>query len=77
LIRDTPYKGKKPGKYLFSLSIAGLIITIALPNVPFGTEVGLFPLPFINFGAMLLIVAAYIITADLLKIWFFKKYRSI
>jgi|SRR5665647_731593 len=67
----------KPGKYLFILSIAGLIITIALPYVPFGTEVGLVPLPFINFGAMLLIVAAYIITADLLKIWFFKKYRSI
>lgn len=66
----------KPGKYLFILSIVGLIITVVLPYVPFGTAVGLVPLPFINFGAVLLITAAYIITADLLKIWFFKKYGS-
>jgi Mg2+-importing ATPase len=30
----------------------------------------------INLGVMLIIVAAYIITADLLKVWFFKKFRS-
>jgi Mg2+-importing ATPase len=64
----------KPGKYLFTLSIVGLIITIILPYMPFANEVGLVPLPIINFGAILLIVLAYIITADLLKVWFFKKY---
>jgi P-type Mg2+ transporter len=66
----------KPGKYLFVLSILGLVITIALPYMPFAKEVGLVPLPFINFAAMLLIVLAYIITADVLKVWFFKKYRT-
>ncbi len=65
-----------PGKYLFIFSIVGLIITIALPYMPFAFEVGLVPLPFINFIAMLAIVALYVITADLLKVWFFKKYRS-
>ncbi len=66
----------KPGSYLFLLSIIGLIITIALPYMPFANQFGLMPLPLTNLGAMLLIIAMYIATADLLKVWFFKKYRS-
>ncbi len=66
----------KPGKYLFLLSILGFILTLGLPYIPLAKEVGLVPLPLFQLGAMLLIVAAYIITADLLKVWFFKKYRS-
>ncbi|MEA5260215.1 magnesium-translocating P-type ATPase [Arcicella aquatica] len=66
----------KPGSYLFILSIVGLVLTIAMPYLPFANEVGLVPLPLLNLGLMLLIVATYIITADLLKVWFFKKYRS-
>jgi Mg2+-importing ATPase len=66
----------KPGKYLFLLSIFGLLLTIILPYMPFANEIGLSPLPFINFATMLIIVVTYIITADILKVWFFKKYRS-
>ncbi len=66
----------KPGKYLFILSIIGLILTIGLPYLPFAGDFGLTPLPIINLGAMLLIVLGYIITADILKVWFFKKYQS-
>ena len=66
----------RPGKYLFILSVLGLIITITLPYMPFAGAVGLVPLPFMAFGAMLVIVALYIITADLLKVWFFKKFRN-
>jgi Mg2+-importing ATPase len=66
----------QPGKYLFILSLVGLVITIGLPYSPLAQEVGLVPLPLINLGFMLSIVAAYIITADLLKVWFFKKYRN-
>ena len=66
----------KPAKSLFVLSIVGLIITLALPYMPFAFEIGLVPLPFLNLGAMLLIVIAYIITADILKVWFFKKYYT-
>ncbi|MFV5685405.1 magnesium-translocating P-type ATPase [Flavobacterium sp. GB2R13] len=64
----------KPGKYLFILSILGLLITIILPYLPIATTIGLSPIPFLNMGIMLLIVLIYIITADLLKVWFFKKY---
>lgn len=65
----------QPGKYLFILSVLGLFLTLGLPYSPLATEVGLTPLPWANLSIMLIIVAAYIITADLLKVWFFKKYR--
>ena len=66
----------KPAKPLFLLSILGLVITVALPYLPFLQEIGLVPLPFINLVAMLAIVAAYIFTADLLKVWFFRRYKD-
>ena len=65
-----------PGNYLFILSVAGLIFTIALPYLPFAKQLGLTPLPFFNFALMLIIVASYVVTADILKVWFFKKYRN-
>jgi Mg2+-importing ATPase len=66
----------RPGKYLFLLSIIALFLTIGLPYFPFASDIGLTPLPILNLCAMLLIVAAYITTADFLKIWFFKKYHN-
>ncbi|EIA10580.1 hypothetical protein HJ01_00086 [Flavobacterium frigoris PS1] len=39
----------------------------------FANEIGLSPLPIINFTAMLIIVATYIITANILKVWFLKR----
>jgi Mg2+-importing ATPase len=66
----------RPGKYLFILSIFGLVLTIALPYMPFADTIGLSPLPLLNLAIMCGIVAAYIITADLLKVWFFKSHRS-
>lgn len=62
----------KLGKYLFILSILGLILMLGLPYLPFAQDLGLVPLPMFNLGIMLLIVASYTITADILKVWFFK-----
>ena len=64
----------RPGKYLFILSVIGLVITVLLPYIPLASEIGLVPLSFINLSAMFLIVAAYLATADLLKVWFFKRH---
>lgn len=66
----------QPGKYLFLLSIFGLVLTLSLPYLPFANKVGLSPLPLLTLGIMLAIVSVYILTADLLKVWFFKNYRS-
>jgi Mg2+-importing ATPase len=51
-------------------------LTLGLPYLPFANDIGLTPLPFLNLGAMLTIVASYILTADLLKVWFFKKFHN-
>jgi P-type Mg2+ transporter len=66
----------RPGKYLFILSFIALALTIGLPYLPIANDIGLTPLPIVNLGAMLLIVAAYIFTADVLKVWFFEKYQN-
>jgi Mg2+-importing ATPase len=66
----------RPGKYLFLLSVLGFAITILLPYLSFANQIGLTPLPLSFLGVIFSIVAAYIITADLLKVWFFKKYQS-
>lgn len=66
----------RPGSYLLILSIIGLLLTITLPYLPFANSLGFVHLPFINLVAMLLVVMAYIITADLLKVWFFKNNKN-
>jgi Mg2+-importing ATPase len=66
----------KPAKFLFIFSAIALSLTISLPYMPFAQEVGLMPLPLINLAAMLLIVTLYVLTADVLKVWFFKKYKN-
>ena len=66
----------RPGKYLFLLSVFGLALTVGLPYTPLADSVGLTPLPAMSLGIMLLIVAVYIVTADMLKVWFFRKFRS-
>lgn len=63
----------KPGTILFLLSLVGLILTIYLPYSPLNIDLGLVSLPFSQLGILLAIVAAYILTADLLKYWYFKK----
>lgn len=66
----------RPGKYLFIFSIIALILTIALPYLPFAGDIGLVPLPPLIPGVMLAIVFVYILTADMLKVWFFKKFQN-
>ncbi len=63
----------KPARSLIILSGIGLVVTLLLPYMPFADRIGLVQLPFINLGAMLLIVLVYILTADLLKVWFFRQ----
>jgi Mg2+-importing ATPase len=63
----------KPGKYLFILNLLGLVLTISLPYLPFAGDLGLVPLSAAVILSMFAIVLLYILTADLLKIWFFKR----
>ena len=58
-------------------SILALVLTLVLPYIPFANQLELVPLPLKTLAAMLLIVFSYIITADLLKVWFFNNKRFI
>ena len=62
----------KPGKYLMWFSAVSLIITLALPFTPLSAELGLAKLPLNVAIAIVIILALYVITADLLKIYFFR-----
>lgn len=64
----------KPGKYLFLLSVLGLILTLGLPYSFLAAEIGITPIPLYNLSILLTIVLLYVVTADILKVWFFKKY---
>lgn len=63
----------RPGIKVLVFSGVAFGLTIGLPYLPLARQTGLIPLPLGVFGTMLLIVATYIITADLLKVWFFRK----
>lgn len=63
----------RPARLMVILSLTGLALTLALPYLPFAESIGMTPLPLHYLALLLGIVLAYIITADLLKVWFFKK----
>jgi Mg2+-importing ATPase len=64
-----------PGKLLIILSIVAFVITILLPFTPLAADLGFAVPPFqltVSIGGILLL---YVITADMIKILFFKKWR--
>jgi Mg2+-importing ATPase len=62
----------KPGKYLFVISAIALVLTVSLPYFPFASDLGFVALPLGYIILLFGIILTYIITADLIKIWFFK-----
>ncbi|MFT3747229.1 MAG: magnesium-translocating P-type ATPase [Agriterribacter sp.] len=63
-----------PSQPLVLLTVIAVIITFALPYLSFAHNIGFVHLSLLNLGVMLGIVMLYILTADWLKVWFFKKY---
>ncbi len=63
----------RPGKLLIALSALGLFITIFLPFSPFATQLGFVVPPFKLLGIIAAILVLYVITADIIKVLFFKK----
>ena len=62
-----------PGKLLIALSALGLLITVVLPFTPFATQLGFVVPPFQLLGIIVGILLLYVITADIIKVMFFKK----
>lgn len=66
-----------PSRPLVLLTVITVLATLALPYLSFAGDMGFVRLTLINLGVMLGIVALYILTADWLKVWFFRKYTPV
>jgi len=71
-----PLLHSRPGKYLLWLSAGTIVLTLLLPWLPFADMAGLVPLPLCALGTILLLVILYVVTAEKLKQWFFRKYAG-
>jgi len=66
----------KPGKLLLWLSMMAILFTVSIPFIPIFEQIGLVEMPIHRILILLTIVVFYVLTADFLKIWFFKKYSE-
>jgi len=71
-----PFFKSLPGKYLSIATSLIVVFVFILPYLPFSDLLGFSKLPLMFFFWMLLIVAAYMITAELAKRWFFSKIKN-
>jgi P-type Mg2+ transporter len=71
-----PFLKSLPGKYLSISTSAVVLFVLILPFTPLAGLFGFVPLPIIFYGWMLLIVTAYIISAEIAKKWFYKRIKN-
>jgi Mg2+-importing ATPase len=70
-----PFFKSKPGKYLLIATLSIAIITLVFPFTPLGNIFGFTPLPLSTYLFLLLIVAFYILAAEITKKIFYKKVK--
>ena len=70
-----PFFRSRPGKYLLIATLSIAVITLLLPFSPLGTIFGFSPLPVKTYLLLLLIVAVYILAAEITKRIFYKKVK--
>ena len=71
-----PFFKSLPGKYLAIATGVIIVFVLALPFLPFAALFGFVRLPLAFYGWMLLIVTAYIISAEIAKQWFYRKSKN-
>ncbi len=62
-----------PGKLMIGLSVLAFVITVVLPFTPFAGELGFAVPPFSMLGIIAGILILYVMTADIIKVLFFKR----
>ena len=68
-----PFFKSRPGKYLTLATLAVVLFVLAIPYTPLAVVLDFVKMPVAFYGWMALIVAGYIISAELAKKWFYKK----
>jgi len=70
-----PFFKSRPGKYLLIATLSIVCITLILPFTPLGPVFGFSPLSFTTYLLLMLIVAFYIVTAEITKTIFYRKVK--
>jgi P-type Mg2+ transporter len=71
-----PFLKSLPGKYLSMATVLIVGTVLALPFTALGELFNFKPLPLVFYGWILLIITAYIISAEWLKKWFYRKLQN-
>jgi P-type Mg2+ transporter len=71
-----PFFKSLPGRYLLIATSLIILFVLGLPFMPFASLFGFVALPASFYGWMALIVATYIISAELAKKWFYKRIQN-
>jgi Mg2+-importing ATPase len=71
-----PFFKSLPGKYLTIVTLAVVVAVLALPFTPLNAVFGFVALPLAYYGWMSLIVVCYILSAELMKKWFYKRWEG-
>jgi Mg2+-importing ATPase len=71
-----PFLKSLPGKYLALATALVVAVVVVLPFTPLAGVLGFVPMPLSFYGWMLLIVAAYIASAETAKQWFYKRLKN-
>lgn len=70
-----PFFSSKPSKYLLIATLLVVFATVALPYTPLGGIFGLSPLPLSFILLIITIVFLYVLTAEIVKVFFYKKVK--
>jgi Mg2+-importing ATPase len=71
-----PFLKSPPGKYLVMATALIVVVVIGLPFTPVAGLLGFVPMPLSYYGWMLLIVTAYLGSAEAAKQWFYKRLQN-
>ena len=71
-----PFLKSLPGKYLAMATVLIVGVVVVLPFTPVAGLLGFVPMPLSFYGWMLLIVVAYIGSAEAAKQWFYRKLQN-
>jgi hypothetical protein len=72
--RRVPFWKSKPSKYLVISSIAIITFALVVPFTPLGGVFGFVPLPPLFYGLLAILLGAYLMLAEVVKRWFYKRH---
>ncbi len=72
--RRTPFWKSKPSKYLVASSLAIVAFALIVPFTPLGPLFGFVQPPLLFYVALALLLGAYLVLAEVVKVWFYKRY---